>query len=161
MSLPTLGTVRIAIIGLGYVGLPLAVYLARKFPVVGFDISRARIDALKAGVDSTGEVTDEEMQAATHLTFTADPRDLADANVYIVTVPTPIDEARRPDLGALEKASATVGRVISRDNVVVYEFDRLSGRDRGGLRSDRRARIGPRLQARLPRRLQPRAHQSR
>jgi UDP-N-acetyl-D-galactosamine dehydrogenase len=121
MSLPTLGTVRIAIIGLGYVGLPLAVYLARKFPVVGFDISRARIDALKAGVDSTGEVTDEEMQAATHLTFTADPRDLADANVYIVTVPTPIDEARRPDLGALEKASATVGRVISRDNVVVYE----------------------------------------
>ncbi len=121
MSLPTLGTVRIAIIGLGYVGLPLAVYLARKFPVVGFDISRARIDALKTGVDSTGEVTDEEMQAATHLSFTADPRDLADANVYIVTVPTPIDEARRPDLGALEKASATVGRVISRGNVVVYE----------------------------------------
>jgi UDP-N-acetyl-D-galactosamine dehydrogenase len=121
MTLPSLGTVKIAIVGLGYVGLPLAVYLARRFPVTGFDISASRIDELSRGIDRTGEVTDEEMRLAKSLSFTTDPANLKAANFYIVTVPTPIDAARRPDLTALEKASETVGRVISPGNVVVYE----------------------------------------
>ena len=121
MNLPKLDHVKIAIIGLGYVGLPLAVYLARRFPVVGFDINVARIRELEQRIDHTREVTDEEMRLAKHLTFASKPDALKGANFYIVTVPTPIDEARRPDLTALEKASATVGQVISPGNVVVYE----------------------------------------
>lgn len=121
MTLPRFDQVRIAVIGLGYVGLPLAVYLARKFPVIGFDIDRARIADLEKGIDRTREVTDEEMRLATGLTYSCDPAALNVANFFIVTVPTPIDEARRPDLTALEKASETVGRVIQPGSVVVYE----------------------------------------
>ena len=121
MTLPKLDTVKIAIIGLGYVGLPLAVYLARRFPVVGFDINAARIADLEKGIDRTCEVTDEEMRLATGLKVTSKAADLGDCNFYIVTVPTPIDEARRPDLTALEKASETVGKVIAKGDVVVYE----------------------------------------
>ncbi|MGE3916403.1 MAG: nucleotide sugar dehydrogenase [Hyphomicrobiaceae bacterium] len=119
--LPSLENVRIAVIGLGYVGLPLAVYMARHFPVLGFDIDGARVRELQEGRDRTLEVSDDELAAARHIAFSADPRALADANFYIVTVPTPIDEAKRPDLSALEKASATVGRALSAGNVVVYE----------------------------------------
>ncbi len=93
--------VRIGIVGLGYVGLPLAVYMARHFPVVGFDIDAERIRELKAGTDRTKEVTDEEFSAASHLSFSSDKADLRSANVYIVTVPTPIDQALQPDLTAL------------------------------------------------------------
>jgi UDP-N-acetyl-D-galactosamine dehydrogenase len=121
MALPTLDTVRIGIIGLGYVGLPLAVYLARRFPVVGFDINRERVADLENGIDRTREVTDEEMALAKGLVYTCEASRLKDANFYIVTVPTPIDEARRPDLTALEKASETVGRVIKNGDVVVFE----------------------------------------
>ena len=121
MSLPRLENVKIGIIGLGYVGLPLAVYLARRFPVVGLDINEARIEELNHGVDHTREVTDEEMRLAKGLSYTSKSEGLKDCNFYIVTVPTPIDEARRPDLTALEKASETVGKVISKGNVVVYE----------------------------------------
>ncbi len=121
MSLPALSDVRIAVIGMGYVGLPLAVYLARKFPVVGFDINRRRINELARGNDHTGEVTPEEMRLARNLEFTADPALLEPCNFFIVTVPTPIDAAKRPDLTALERASATVGRAIGPGNVVVYE----------------------------------------
>ncbi|MGQ0672250.1 MAG: nucleotide sugar dehydrogenase [Hyphomicrobium sp.] len=113
--------VKIAIIGLGYVGLPLAVYLARRFPVIGFDIDASRIADLDRRFDRTREVTDEEFELATQFMCTSNPDDLKAANFYIVTVPTPIDEARRPDLTALEKASATVGRAISPGDVVVFE----------------------------------------
>ncbi|MFZ4809457.1 MAG: nucleotide sugar dehydrogenase [Hyphomicrobiaceae bacterium] len=116
-----LSSVRIAVIGLGYVGLPLAAYLARKFPVVGFDIDRARVGELKEGHDRTREVTAEEFRLAGGLTFSADEADLKSCNFYIVTVPTPIDAARRPDLTALEKASAALGRAISKGDIVVYE----------------------------------------
>jgi UDP-N-acetyl-D-galactosamine dehydrogenase len=113
--------VRIGIVGLGYVGLPLAVYMAQHFPVVGFDIDAQRIAELKDGRDRTREVTDEEFAAATRLTFSSDIEDLKSVNFYIVTVPTPINKALQPDLTALQKASLTVGKVITPGNVVVYE----------------------------------------
>ena len=119
--LPTLDSTRIGLVGLGYVGLPLAVYLARRFPVVGFDIDHSRVADLRKGIDRTHEVSAKEMKLAAHISFTTDVTRLADCNFYIVTVPTPIDAARRPDLRALENASETVGRVISPGNVVVYE----------------------------------------
>ena len=118
---PALENVRVGIIGLGYVGLPLAVYMARHFPVLGFDVNTARIGELAGGRDRTGEVTDEEFAAARTISFTADIEALRDCNFYIVTVPTPIDEAKRPDLTALMRASETVGRVLSPGDVVVYE----------------------------------------
>lgn len=121
MTLPALSDVRIAVIGLGYVGLPLAVYLARKFPIVGFDIDASRVDELRRGLDRTREVTDEEMKLASGLAFSTREDDLRRCNVFIVTVPTPIDEARQPDMTACRKASETVGRVISRGGIVVYE----------------------------------------
>jgi UDP-N-acetyl-D-glucosamine/UDP-N-acetyl-D-galactosamine dehydrogenase len=120
-SPPALENVRVGIIGLGYVGLPLAVYMARHFPVVGFDVKKARVGELAGGRDRTGEVTDEEFAAARTISFSADTEALRDCNFYIVTVPTPIDEAKRPDLTALMRASETVGRVLSSGDVVVYE----------------------------------------
>jgi UDP-N-acetyl-D-glucosamine/UDP-N-acetyl-D-galactosamine dehydrogenase len=121
MSLPALADVRIGIIGLGYVGLPLAVYLARHFPVIGFDIDRQRVADLKGGLDHTREVTDEEFAKAGSISYTADFGDLRDTNFYIVTVPTPVDQAKRPDLSALITASQLVGKVLSSGNIVVYE----------------------------------------
>ena len=116
-----LKNVRVGIIGLGYVGLPLAVYMARHFPVVGFDVNQARVGELAKHRDRTGEVTDDEFAAARSLSFTADLEALRACNFYVVTVPTPIDEAKRPDLTALMRASETVGRVLSQGDVVVYE----------------------------------------
>ena len=118
---PALETVRVGIIGLGYVGLPLAVYMARHFPVLGFDVNTARVGELAGGRDRTGEVTDEEFAAARTISFTADIEALRDYNFYIVTVPTPIDQAKRPDLTALMRASEAVGRVLTPGDVVVYE----------------------------------------
>src|SRR6516164_6122719 len=120
-NLPKLDNVRVGIIGLGYVGLPLAVYMARHFPVVGFDVNKARVGELAKGRDRTGEVTDEEFAAARTISFCADTEALRNCNFYIVTVPTPIDEAKRPDLTALMRASETVGQVLSPGDVVVYE----------------------------------------
>lgn len=111
----------IAIIGLGYVGLPLAVEFGKRRPVIGFDINQSRIDALRAGRDSTLEVSEDELVEASHLSFTADPADLAEASVYIVTVPTPIDAHKRPDLTPLIKASETLGKVLKRGDIVIYE----------------------------------------
>jgi len=121
MKLPALADIRIGVIGLGYVGLPLSVYLSRHFPLVGFDIDATRVDELKRGIDRTHEVTDEEFAAAKALTYSADVEALRLCNFYIVTVPTPVDKAKRPDLTALIAASRTVGGVLSKGDIVVYE----------------------------------------
>ena len=113
--------VHIAVVGLGYVGLPLAVEFGKRLPVVGFDINPARIAALGAGHDATLEISDEELRSAAGLRFTHDLADLADCNIFIVTVPTPIDEHKRPDLTPLVKASQTIGKVLKKDDIVIYE----------------------------------------
>ena len=111
----------IAIIGLGYVGLPLAVAFARHRKVIGFDVNPARIRELQAGHDSTLEVDAEELAQARHLECTGDVERLREATVFIVTVPTPIDSARRPDLGPLMRASETIGAVLKPGDMVIYE----------------------------------------
>ncbi len=112
---------RIAVVGLGYVGLPVAIALARKFPnTIGFDVNPARIGALKEGRDATGEVEAETLRQ-TSLRFTHDPADLGEASFFVVAVPTPVDQNRRPDLTPLRKASETVGAALSKGAVVVYE----------------------------------------
>lgn len=111
----------IAVLGLGYVGLPLAVAFGSRGPTVAFDINSTRIAELRRGEDHTLEVDRDELAAADQLRFTDDPADLAGCNVFIVTVPTPIDDHKRPDLGALIKASETVGRALKRGDVVIYE----------------------------------------
>ena len=116
----TAGRARIAVVGLGYVGLPLAVALARHFPVTGFDISAARVNELQKGHDRTGEVDDAAL-AASSMSFSCAEEDLALAGLIIVAVPTPIDPHRNPDLSPVEKASALVGRRLTRGSVVVYE----------------------------------------
>ena len=116
-----LENIKLAVIGLGYVGLPLAVEFGKRRPVVGFDINEARIDALQNGHDSTLEVDDDELASAEMLSFSADPAVLDDCNVYIVTVPTPIDEHKRPDLTPLIEASETIGRTLSKGDIVIYE----------------------------------------
>ncbi len=117
----TLDNVRLAVIGLGYVGLPLAVEFGRTSDVVGFDIKKDRIDELRAGTDSTREVTPGMLAEAGGLSFSADPEALGACNVYIVTVPTPIDDYKRPDLRPLEGASRTVGACLREGDVVIYE----------------------------------------
>jgi len=112
--------VRLCVIGLGYVGLPLAAAFGAGRETVGFDIDPARVAELKAGLDRTREVAPEELQRG-RLTFTSDPADLAACNVFVVTVPTPIDRHKRPDLGPLLAATRTVARAISRGGIVVYE----------------------------------------
>jgi UDP-N-acetyl-D-galactosamine dehydrogenase len=112
---------KIAVIGLGYVGLPLAVEFGKHFDTVGFDINESRIRELESGHDSTLEVSPEEMRAAKRLSFTANLDDLNDCSVYIVTVPTPIDSAKRPDLSALRSASRAVGQVLAAGDIVIYE----------------------------------------
>ncbi|HET9033623.1 MAG TPA: nucleotide sugar dehydrogenase [Dokdonella sp.] len=110
-----------AIIGLGYVGLPLAVGFGRQLDTLGFDINLARIADLNAHRDHTLEVSSAELEATTRLTFSSDPQELTRCNVFIVTVPTPIDDAKRPDLRPLEAASRTVGRAIRRGGVAIFE----------------------------------------
>jgi UDP-N-acetyl-D-galactosamine dehydrogenase len=112
---------RLAIVGLGYVGLPLAVEFGKKYDTTGFDINRGRIDELKRGVDNTLELDAAELADAGRLTYSSDLADIADCNVYIVTVPTPIDQAKRPDLTPLVKASESLGKVLRRGDIVVYE----------------------------------------
>lgn len=118
---PSLEDLKIAVVGLGYVGLPLAVEFGRTRNVVGFDINKSRIEALRRREDTTLETDANELAAAEHLSFSTDPADLAGCNLYIITVPTPIDAHRRPDLTPLIKASETVGKVLKRGDIVVYE----------------------------------------
>ncbi|WP_413787013.1 Vi polysaccharide biosynthesis UDP-N-acetylglucosamine C-6 dehydrogenase TviB [Psychrobacter sp. NG27] len=112
---------KIAVIGLGYVGLPLAVEFGKQHPVVGFDINASRIAALNAGIDHTLEVSDEELTQATHLSYSSDINALKDCNFFIVTVPTPIDAYKQPDLTPLIKASEAIGSLLKQDDIVVYE----------------------------------------
>jgi UDP-N-acetyl-D-galactosamine dehydrogenase len=112
---------RIGIIGLGYVGLPLAVAFGRKFPTLGFDIDANRVAELKAGKDGTLEVSAADLAAVDQLTYSASADDLAGCNTFIVTVPTPIDRHKRPDLRPLESASRTVGEALGKGDVVIYE----------------------------------------
>jgi UDP-N-acetyl-D-galactosamine dehydrogenase len=111
----------IGIIGLGYVGLPLAVEFGKKYPTIGFDINLQRIAELQTGVDRTLETSTTELTAATQLSFTTDVEKLAHCNIYIVTVPTPINEYKQPDLTPLQKASALLGQVIKQNDIVIYE----------------------------------------
>lgn len=117
-----MNSVKIAIIGLGYVGLPLAHAFAEKYPVIGFDINQSRIDELKQGIDRTLELEKTQIEAVKdNLFFTASIDDLRAANIFIVTVPTPIDESNRPDLTPLIKSSQTVGKVLKKGDIVIYE----------------------------------------
>ena len=120
-NIMNLSDVKLAVVGLGYVGLPLAVEFGKKRPVIGFDINTRRVDGLQSGFDQTLEVGREELAEARHLSYTADRQELARANVYIVTVPTPIDEYKQPDLTPLVKASETIGAVLKRGDIVIYE----------------------------------------
>ena len=112
---------KIAVIGLGYVGLPLAVEFGKHREVLGFDINAARVAELQSGKDSTLEVTSEELVHARHLRYSTNLEDLRACKVFIVTVPTPVDQANRPDMTPLVRASETVGKVLSKDAVVIYE----------------------------------------
>lgn len=116
-----LAELKIAIIGLGYVGLPLAVEFGKKVSVVGFDIHQKRIDELKSGQDHTLEVSPEELSQATQLGYSANLEDLKNCNFFIVTVPTPIDDYKQPDLTPLIKASTSIGKVLKKGDIVVYE----------------------------------------
>lgn len=112
---------KIAVIGLGYVGLPLAVEFGKLRSVIGFDINRTRIAQLLKGIDHTLECSSQELTQANYLSFSFDPKDLDQAQVYIVTVPTPVDKSNRPDMELLIKASQTVGQVLKKGDVVIYE----------------------------------------
>ena len=112
---------KICLIGLGYVGLPLAVEFGKKREVIGFDLNQDRISELIAGTDSTLEVTQKELKDSTYLTYTTNVDDIKDCGIYIVTVPTPIDKHNKPDLLPLKKASETIGRLLNKGDIVIYE----------------------------------------
>lgn len=112
---------QIGVIGLGYVGLPLAVEFGKKYKVVGFDINKERIKQLSEGIDLTREVEKEQLKASCKLKFSYDQEDLKNCNIYIITVPTPIDQFNKPDLSYLRKASVTVARLLNKGDIVVYE----------------------------------------
>jgi UDP-N-acetyl-D-galactosamine dehydrogenase len=112
---------KLCVIGLGYVGLPLAVEFGKQIATIGFDINQSRIDALRQGIDSTLELDADELREATHLSYTTAEAEIKNCDVYIVTVPTPINESKQPDLTPLEKASALLGRVIGKNAIVIFE----------------------------------------
>ena len=112
---------KIAVIGLGYVGLPLAVESGRKYKTIGFDINTTRISELKAGTDRTQEVDKEDLLGAKHLTFSSEPSALSDCNFYIVTVPTPVDQHKKPDLSPIISASRMISSLLKKGDIVVYE----------------------------------------
>lgn len=119
--MPDLSSTKLAVIGLGYVGLPLAVEFSKKLPCVGFDLKEQRIAELRKGSDSTREVSSDELMAAKQLQFTSQLDELRQCNVFIVAVPTPVDDSKRPDFSPLEGASRTVGNVLKPGDVVIYE----------------------------------------
>ncbi len=113
--------VNIAIIGQGYVGLPLSIEFGKKYPTIGFDINEARIDELKKGIDHTNEASQEQLRSADQLKFSSDLNDITNCNVYVVTVPTPIDEYKTPDLNPLKGASKMLGEILKKGDIVIYE----------------------------------------
>ena len=113
--------IKIAVIGLGYVGLPLSVEFGKKYPTLGYDTNNSRIDELRAGNDSTQEIIGEEILQSKELSFTSETEDLKSCNIFIITVPTPIDSNKKPDLTPLIKASETVGSLLKQDDLVIYE----------------------------------------
>lgn len=119
--LPAIGQARVAVVGLGYVGLPLALAFGQRHETFGFDTSAARVDELRNGRDRTGEVDAARLASASRLRLVSDPAELRGCNVFVVTVPTPVDDANRPDLAPLEAASAMIGGLLQRGDVVVYE----------------------------------------
>ena len=112
---------KIALIGLGYVGLPLAIEFGKKYKTTGFDVNTSRISELNKKIDKTLEVTSKEIKESKHLSFSSEEDSLKDCNVYIITVPTPIDEYKRPDFSALISASKIIGRQLHEGNIVIYE----------------------------------------
>lgn len=121
MHIFELSKIKIGVIGLGYVGLPLAVEFGKKLPVVGYDVNLRRIDELRQGKDHTLEVSDDELKEATNLRYTAELDELESCNFFIVTVPTPIDDSKQPDLTPLIRASESIAKVLRAGDVVVYE----------------------------------------
>ncbi len=121
MPIPTLQNAHIAIIGLGYVGLPLAVAFSKAYPTIGFDIDKSRIDELDSAFDSTQQVSSQDLQNCTNLSFTHKLSQITKANIYIICVPTPITENKTPNLSALLHASELVGKVLQKGNIVIYE----------------------------------------
>jgi UDP-N-acetyl-D-galactosamine dehydrogenase len=117
----TLNNLKIGIVGLGYVGLPLAVEFGKHYSTIGFDLKQQRIQELKAGEDKTCEVSSEDLKQAKYLDYSHDFKDLAECNFYIIAVPTPLDKHKNPDLTLLEKASTTVGKFLSQNNYIIYE----------------------------------------
>ena len=116
-----LNEVKIAVIGQGYVGLPLAIEFGKKYPTLGFDINAVRVDELKNGLDHTNEASKEQLSSAKQLTFSANINDIKYCNIYIVTVPTPIDEFKTPDLNPLRGASKMLGEILKKGDTVIYE----------------------------------------
>ena len=112
---------RIAVIGQGYVGLPLAIEFGKKYPTIGYDVNQARISELKMGIDHTNEASLDQLKMAKQLTFSANINDIKDHNVYIVTVPTPIDKFKIPDLNPLRVASKMLGKILKKGDIVIYE----------------------------------------
>jgi UDP-N-acetyl-D-galactosamine dehydrogenase len=112
---------RICIVGLGYVGLPLAVEFGKKREVIGFDVNQSRINSLKNRIDSTLEVTTQELEYAVHLSYTTNLEDVKGCTIFIITVPTPIDKHKRPDLTPLERSSESVGSILKKGDIVIYE----------------------------------------
>tara|TARA_B110000211_G_scaffold43421_1_gene45518 strand:+ start:1193 stop:2461 length:1269 start_codon:yes stop_codon:yes gene_type:complete len=112
---------KIAVIGLGYVGLPLAIEFSKKRKVIGFDINKARIDELERGIDITGEMSKEELNEGIHLNYTTNLDNIKDCTIFIITVPTPIDKHKKPDLTPLEKSSSSIGKIIKKDDIIIYE----------------------------------------
>lgn len=116
-----LGSLNLAVVGLGYVGLPLALAFGKKFNTLGFDINQARVDDLTRGIDVTREATSSDFEAATLCSFSNDSEDLAECDIFVVTVPTPLDKNNRPDLAPLKAASRTVGKYLGRESIVIFE----------------------------------------
>ena len=112
---------KIAVIGLGYVGLPLATEFGKKHEVIGFDINKDRIDELEKGIDITGELSKQELKEEIDIIYTTNLDDLKDCTIFIITVPTPIDKHKRPDLTALKKSSHSIGKIIKKDDIIIYE----------------------------------------
>ncbi|WP_415303501.1 Vi polysaccharide biosynthesis UDP-N-acetylglucosamine C-6 dehydrogenase TviB [Candidatus Pelagibacter sp. Uisw_090] len=112
---------KIAVIGLGYVGLPLAIEFGKKRTVLGYDINQKRIEELKQGIDVTLEMSKQDFKKSAHLSYTANTDELKDCSIFIVTVPTPIDKHKKPDLNLLKKASDSIGKIIKKDDIVIYE----------------------------------------